>query len=65
VRTRRITANIPTALLDAAMQATGRGVTETIVEALRQIQRRHFYDRALALRGKLKLDIDLEQTRGR
>jgi hypothetical protein len=63
--TRRVTANLPTDLLDAAMQATGRGATETIVEGLRHIQRRCFHDRALALRGKLTLDIDLEQTRGR
>ena len=63
--TRRITANLPADLLEAAMEATGRGITETIVEGLTQVQRRRFYDRAMALRGKLKLDIDLEKTRGR
>ena len=63
--TRRVTANLPSDLLDAAMEATGRGITETIVEGLTQVQRRRFYDRAMALRGKLKLSIDLDQTRGR
>jgi hypothetical protein len=63
--TRRVTANLPTDLLEAAMEATGRGITETIVEGLTQVQRRRFYDRAMALRGKVSLDIDLEQTRGR
>jgi hypothetical protein len=63
--TRRVTANLPADLLEAAMEATGRGITETIVEGLTQVQRRRFYDRAIALRGKLSLDIDLEQTRGR
>lgn len=63
--TRRVTANLPSDLLDSAMEATGRGITETIVEGLTQVQRRRFYDRAIALRGKLKLEIDLEQTRGR
>ena len=63
--TRRVTANLPTDLLEAAMEATGRGITETLVEGLEQVQRRRFYDRAIALRGKLKLTIDLEQTRGR
>ncbi|MFL6247599.1 MAG: hypothetical protein ACJ74H_16360 [Thermoanaerobaculia bacterium] len=63
--TRRVTANLPADLLEAAMEATGRGITETIVEGLTQVQRRRFYDRAMALRGKVRLDIDLEQTRGR
>lgn len=47
------------------MEATGRGITETIVEGLTHVQRRRFYDRALALRGQLKLEVDLEQVRGR
>jgi hypothetical protein len=63
--TRRVTANLPADLLESAMEATGRGITETIVEGLTQVQRRRFYDRAMALRGKVSLDIDLEQTRGR
>jgi hypothetical protein len=63
--TRRITANLPSDLLDAAMEVTGKGITETIVEGLSQIQRRRFYERAMALRGKVKLEIDLEETRGR
>jgi hypothetical protein len=63
--TRRVTANLPAELLDAAMEVTGRGVTETIVEGLAQVQRRRFYDRAVALRGKIKLDIDVDEVRGR
>jgi len=63
--TRRVTANLPSDLLEGAMEATGKGITETIVEGLRQIQRRRFYDRAMALRGQVKLEINLEQVRGR
>ncbi len=63
--TRRVTANLPSDLLDAAMEVTGKGITETIVEGLSQVQRRRFYERAMALRGKVKLEIDLEETRGR
>ena len=63
--TRRVTANLPTDLLEAAMEVTGRGITETIVEGLTQVRRRRFYERAMALRGKLKLDIDTDKTRGR
>lgn len=47
------------------MQVTGKGITETLIEGLEQVQRRRFYERALALRGKLRLSIDLEETRGR
>jgi hypothetical protein len=62
---RRITANLPDDLLESAMQVTGKGITETLIEGLEQVQRRRFYERALALRGKLRLSIDLEETRGR
>ena len=62
---RRVTANLPSDLLDAAMEVTGKGITETIVQGLSQVQRRRFYERAMALRGKVKLEIDLEETRGR
>lgn len=62
---RRVTANLPDDLLESAMQVTGKGITETLIEGLEHVQRRRFYERALALRGKLKLSIDLEETRGR
>lgn len=62
---RRITANLPADLLESAMRVTGKGITDTLIEGLNQIQRRRFYERALALRGKLRLSIDLEESRGR
>ena len=62
---RRITANLPGDLLDAALEVTGKGITETLIEGLEQVQRRRFYDRALALRGKIRLELDLEEARGR
>jgi len=62
---RRITVELPGDLLDAALEVSGKGVTETLVEALELIRRRRFYSRALALQGKLRLDLDLEEARGR
>jgi len=62
---RRVTVNLPRELLDEAMKVTGKSITETIVEGLAQIRRRCFYDRAMSLRGKVKLDIDLDAARGR
>jgi hypothetical protein len=62
---RRVTANLPGDLLDAAQEVTGKGITETLIEGLQQVQRRRFYERAMKLRGKLRLRIDLEESRGR
>ncbi len=63
--TRRITANLPGELLDAAQEVTGKGITETIIEGLQQVQRRRFYERAVKLRGKIRLNVDVEASRGR
>ena len=62
---RRITANLPGDLLDEAMEITGKGITETIIDGLEQVKRRRALARALPLRGKLRLDIDLDRSRER
>jgi hypothetical protein len=64
-KTRRVTANLPEELLAKAMETTGEGITETLVEGLEQLRRRRFSETALALRGKLHLNIDLEKSRVR
>jgi hypothetical protein len=63
--TQRITANLPEDLLRAAMPVTGRGITETIVTGLRLVRQSRAHERALALKGKLQLDVDLEKSRER
>jgi hypothetical protein len=52
---KRITANLPSDLLRDAMEVTGKGITETIVEGLQRV----------ALRGKIHLDVDLDTSRER
>ena len=47
------------------MEVTHKGITETLVEGLRQVRRRRAYEKAMALRGKIKLDIDLDSARER
>ena len=64
-RARRITANLPAQLLDEAMEVTGKGITDTLVEGLRLVRRTRAYDKAMALRGKLDLAIDLDSSRER
>jgi hypothetical protein len=62
---KRVTANLPRELLTEAMEVTGEGITETLVEGLELVRRRSAYDKAMALRGKLELDVDLEVSRER
>jgi hypothetical protein len=64
-RGRRITANLPEQLLEDAMEVTGKGITETLVEGLRLVRRARAYERAMALRGKVNLSIDLDVSRER
>ena len=64
-RAKRITANLPEGLLEDAMTATGKGITETLVEGLHLVRRRRAAERAMALKGKLRLQIDLEESRER
>jgi hypothetical protein len=64
-KTRRITANLPRDLLQDAMHVTGKGVTETIVTGLRLVRRSRAYEKALALRGKVQLAVDLDHSRER
>jgi hypothetical protein len=64
-RGRRITANLPAQLLEDAMEVTGKGITETLVEGLRLVLRARAYEKAMALRGKVNLSIDHDASRER
>lgn len=64
-RARRITANLPDDLLREAMKITGTGITETIVRGLSLVRRTRAYDRAMRLKGKVRLTVDLGQSRER
>ena len=47
------------------MRATGTSVTQTLVDGLRLVLRAQVYQKALALRGKVHLDVDLRTSRER
>jgi hypothetical protein len=64
-KTRRITANLPEDVLEDAMGITGKGITETLVEGLRLVRAARGYEKAMALRGKIRLNVDLEESRER
>jgi hypothetical protein len=62
---KRITANLPEDLIKDAVAVTEGTLTETLIEGLELIRRRKAYPRAMALKGKLKLDVDLDISRER
>lgn len=65
IMTKRITANLPSELLDEASSITGKGITETLIEGLGLIRRSRAFSKAAALRGKIHLDINLDIERER
>jgi len=62
---KRVTANLPAALLQDAMAVTGEGITETLVEGLKLVRRSGAFKKAMLLQGKIQLDVDLEESRER
>ena len=62
---KRVTVNLPADLLEDARDAIGKGITDTIIAGLELVARRRAYDKALALRGRLDLDIDIDESRER
>lgn len=63
--TRRVTANLPVELLEGARRVTGQGITETLVRGLELVRRSAAADKAARLKGRLRLDVDLEVSRER
>ncbi len=62
---KRVTANLPADLLQEAMAVTGKGITETLIEGLKLVRRTGTFKKAMRLHGKIQLDVDLEESRGR
>lgn len=62
-QTQKITAHIPINLRHDAQVVTGKGITEILKIALRQLARANAYEDLRKLRGKVKFSIDLEELR--
>ena len=60
---RKITVNVPAEMLADAKRITGNGITDTIIDGLRELQRSNKRSALRQLRGTLCLDLDLEETR--
>jgi hypothetical protein len=62
-RSRKITVNVPARVLENAVRVTGKGVTLTVIEGLEELDRRAKRSALRALRGKIRLALNLEDTR--
>jgi hypothetical protein len=62
---KRITANLPPTLLEEACATTGMGITDTLVYGLELVRRSRAAVKAAALKGRLRVNVDLELSRER
>lgn len=60
---RKVTVNLPEDVLDRAMRITKKGITETLLEGLGELERRSQRSALRRLRGKVRIELDLEATR--
>lgn len=61
--TKKVTVNLPVDVLANAQRLTGLGITPTLIEGLREIEKRSKREALRNLRGKVRIDIDLKKTR--
>jgi hypothetical protein len=60
---KKVTINIPEDVLDRARAITRRGITETVVEGLVELDRQRKRSALRALRGLVRFELDLDKTR--
>jgi hypothetical protein len=60
---RKITVEIPRALLEKAQQASGAGITQTIRTGLQLLAASQAYDRLLQLRSKVRFSRRFEELK--
>lgn len=63
METRKITVEIPQALLEKAQQASGTGITQTIRTALQILAASQVYDRLLQMQGKVRFSRTYEELK--
>ena len=62
---RKITVEVSADALRSAQELTGKGVTETVREALARMAHERASQRLLALKGKVKFALSWEELRGK
>ena len=59
----KITVTLPAETLRRARTITGRGITDTIIAGREALERQERRSALRALKGRVRIDLDLEQTR--
>lgn len=59
----KVTVEVPRELLERAQKTTGQGPTATIRQGLELVAASRAYDHLRKLRGRVKLEIDLQALR--
>ena len=60
---RKITVEIPQALLEKAQQASGAGITQTVRNGLQLLAASRAYDRLLEMRGKVRFGRTFQELK--
>ena len=63
--TRKIATNIPSDLLDEAVQLSGLNQTQTLVEGLKELIAKKKRQELLSMGGRLQIRVNTDQTRKR
>jgi hypothetical protein len=61
--TTKVTVSLPVDTLRRARTITGRGITDTILAGLQALERQQNRSALRALKGRVRIDLDLEKTR--
>ena len=62
---KKIATNIPSELLDEAVELSGLNQTATIIEGLKELIRKERRKLFLSLEGKIDISYDVKKTRSR
>lgn len=60
---KKVTVNLPEDLLERARRITGKGITETLVDGLRELERERQLSALRKLKGKVRFQLDLDRSR--
>lgn len=63
MKTKKITVNLPEELLESALKTTQKGITLTLIEGLKELEKKNKRSALVKLKGKIRFDLDLERTR--
>ena len=63
IRKKKTTVELPEPLLKEALEVSGKPLNETIIMGLRLVAARKAFDSLLAMRGKYKSQLDLDELR--